>query len=214
MAQRVYGQYCGFARALEMVGERWALMIVRDLLVGPKRFSDLQRGLPGIPTNILTARLKEMEQAGIVHRRLLPRPAGSVVYELTPDGLELETAVFALGRWGAKRLGDPRDYETVTPDSLVMALRTTFIPKAAKGVNVSYEFHAGDVVWHAKIKNGKLEAEPGPLPDADAVIEAGPGLRILMAREMTPSEALKAGVVKLRHGRKDLLDLFASLFEI
>ncbi len=213
MAQRVYGQYCGFARALELIGERWALMIVRDLLVGPKRFSDLQRGLRGIPTNILTARLKEMEQAGIVQRRLLPRPAGSVVYELTADGLDLEDAVFAIGRWGAKRLGDPRDYETVTQDSLVMALRTTFVPKAAKGVNVSYEFRAGDILLHAKIKNGKLEAQPGPLPGADAIVEAGPGLRLLMAREMTPSEALKAGVVKL-HGRKDLLDLFVALFAI
>lgn len=213
MAQRVYGQYCGFARALELVGERWALMIVRDLLVNPKRFSDIQRGLPGIPTNILTTRLKEMEQAGIVSRRLLPRPAGSVVYELTPDGRELEPAVYALGRWGAKRLGKPREDETVTPDSLTMALRTTFQPKAAKGVNVSYEFRAGDVVWHAKIKNGKLEAAPGPLPGADAVVEAGPGLRPLMAREMTPSEALKSGVVKL-HGRKELLDLFVTLFQI
>jgi DNA-binding HxlR family transcriptional regulator len=214
VAQRVYGQYCGFARALELVGERWALMIVRDLLVGPKRFSDLQRGLPGIPTNILTARLKEMEQAGIVHRRLLPRPAGSVVYELTPDGMELEAAVYALGRWGAKRLGDPRDYETVTPDSLVMALRTTFQPKAAKGVTVSYELRAGDIVWHAKIKNGKLDADTGPLPGADAIIEAGPGLRVLMARELTPSEAVKAGLVKQLHGRRELLDLFVSLFAI
>ena len=213
VAQRVYGQYCGFARALETIGERWALMIVRDLMVGPKRFSDLQRGLVGIPSNILTARLKEMEQSGIVRRRLLPRPAGSVVYELTSDGLELESAVYALGRWGAKRLGDPRDYETVTPDSLVMALRTTFQPKAAKGVNVSYEFRAGDVVWYAKVKGGKLEAEPGPLPDADAVIEGGPILRPLMAREITPGEALKSGAVKVR-GRKELLDLFVELFRI
>lgn len=188
-------------------------MIVRDLLVGPRRFSDLQRGLPGIPTNILTARLKEMEQAGIVSRRLLPRPAGSVVYELTADGQELEAAVFALGRWGAKRLGDPRNYETVTQDSLVMALRSTFQPKAAKGVNASYEFRAGDVVWHATIENGKLDAEPGPLPNADAVIEGGPALRTLMAREVTPREALKSGAVKLR-GRKELLDLFVELFRI
>lgn len=86
----------------------------------------------------------------------------------------------------------------MTPDSLAI---------------VNYEFRAGDVVWHTKIKSGKLEAEPGPLPDADAVIEAGPGLRLLMAREMTPSEALKAGVVRV-HGRKDLLDLFVSLFRI
>ncbi|HEU5481442.1 MAG TPA: helix-turn-helix domain-containing protein, partial [Candidatus Tumulicola sp.] len=131
MSKRTYGQYCGFARALELVGERWALMIVRDLLVEPKRFSDLQRGLPGIPTNILTARLKELEQSDIVRRRLLPRPSGAVVYELTETGRGLEAPVHALGAWGAKLLGDPRSHEIVTPDSLVTALRTTFQPAAA-----------------------------------------------------------------------------------
>lgn len=79
MSRRVYGQYCGFARALEVVGERWALLIVRDLLVSPRRFTELHRGLAGIPTNVLTARLKELEEAGVVRRRLLPRPASSVL---------------------------------------------------------------------------------------------------------------------------------------
>src|SRR4030088_766323 len=102
---RPYGQYCGFARALEVVGERWALLIVRDLLIGPKRFTDLLRGLPGIPSNVLTARLKELEDAGVVRRRVLARPARAVVYELTEYGLELDAAVVELGRWGAKNLG-------------------------------------------------------------------------------------------------------------
>ena len=93
MVNRTYGQYCGLARALEIIGERWALLIVRDLLVGPRRFSDLRRGLTRIPSNILTARLKEMEQAGVVERRVLPRPAGSVVYELTGHGRGLEDPV-------------------------------------------------------------------------------------------------------------------------
>ncbi|HEV2643341.1 MAG TPA: helix-turn-helix domain-containing protein, partial [Candidatus Elarobacter sp.] len=87
MTTRAYGQYCGFARALEVVGERWALLVVRDLLVGPKRFTDLLNGLPGIPSNILTARLKELENAGVARRRVLPRPARAVVYELTEYGL-------------------------------------------------------------------------------------------------------------------------------
>lgn len=213
MAKRVYGQYCGFARALELVGERWALMIVRDLIVGPKRFSDLQRGLPGIPTNILTARLKEMEEAGLVDRSVRPRPSGAVVYHLTPDGMELESTVYALGRWGAKRLGDPRDNETVTPDSLTMALLTTFQPKAAKGKNVSYELHVGDIVLHAVVKNGTIEAAPGPLPEADVAIETGPALRPLMAREITPREALKMGTAIAR-GPKNALDQFVEFFRI
>ena len=99
MSRRAYGQYCGFARALELVGERWALLIVRDLLVGPRRFTDLRHGLPRIPTNVLAERLKELEEAGIVQRRVLPRPQSAVVYELTPYGANLEESVMALGRW-------------------------------------------------------------------------------------------------------------------
>src|SRR5580704_6846456 len=133
MANRTYGQYCGLARAAEMIGERWGLLIVRDLVVEPKRFTDLQRGLPGIPSNVLASRLKELEQAGVVRRRVLPRPSGSVVYELTEYGKELEEIVMAFGRWGAKSLGDPRPDETVTVDSMVMALRSTFRTAAATG---------------------------------------------------------------------------------
>src|ERR1700730_10133410 len=102
MSMRAYGQYCGLARALEIVGERWAILVIRDLLVGPKRFTDLHRGLPGIPTNVLTARLNELEEAGVIRRRALPRPERSVVYELTEYGSELDEVVVRLGLWGAK----------------------------------------------------------------------------------------------------------------
>src|ERR1700736_888902 len=128
MRTRAYGQFCGLARALEIVGERWAMLIVRDLLVSPKRFTDLHRGFPRIPTNVLASRLKELETAGVVRRRLLPRPAGSIIYELTEYGAELEDTVVHLGRWGAKSLGDPRCEEIITADSLVMAMRSTFRP--------------------------------------------------------------------------------------
>src|SRR5215207_6969550 len=99
MSNRTFGQYCGLARALELVGERWALLVVRDLVLGPKRFTDLRRGLPRIPTNVLSARLRELEEAGVVRRRVLPRPASSVVYELTEYGRELDEVVLPLGRW-------------------------------------------------------------------------------------------------------------------
>src|SRR5260370_5437408 len=151
MTMRTYGQYCGFARALEIVGERWALLVVRDLLVGPKRFTDLLRGLAGIPTNVLTTRLKELEQAGIIQRRVLPRPASSIIYELTPYGLELEDIVVRLGLWGAKTLAEPRNGEVVTVDSLIMALRSTFRSEAARGVHAGFELRAGDIVIHARV---------------------------------------------------------------
>src|SRR5215468_10514447 len=108
MSKRAYGQFCGLAHALELVGERWALLIVRDLLVAPKRYTDLRRGLPRIPTNILSARLKSLEQADVVRRRIMPRPEGSIVYELTEYGRGLEDIVLSLGRWGALSLGEPR----------------------------------------------------------------------------------------------------------
>lgn len=213
MVQRTYGQYCGLARALELVGERWALMVVRDLLVEPKRFTDLHRGLPGIPTNILTARLKELEAAGVVQRRVLPRPAGSVVYELTAFGYELDEAVKHLARWGAKALGPGEPGEIVTPDSLIMALRTTFQEKAARNVRAGYELRAGEIVIHAKVSNGKLHVGEGPLADADMTIEAGPGMRALMAHEVTPKEAIRSGSIHVK-GRTEYLERFADLFQI
>jgi DNA-binding HxlR family transcriptional regulator len=213
MALRAYGQYCGFARAVEMVGERWAFLILRDLLVGAKRFTDLQRGLPGIPTNILTARLKELESAGVVRRRVLPRPERGVVYELTEYGLELEDIVVQLGRWGAKSLGEPRPGEIVTVDSLVMAMRSTFRREAALELHAGYELHFGDIVIHARIDDGSLEAGEGPLPEPDLIIETGPALKALMAGEMSPAEALQNGAVHVT-GDVRLLDRFVEIFRI
>lgn len=214
MASRVYGQYCGFARALEIVGERWAMLVVRDLLVGPKRFSDLQRGLPGIPSNILTARLKELESAEVVQRRAMPRvEGGGVAYELTPYGKELDEAVVALGRWGAKRLGEPRSEEIVTEDSMCMALHTTFRPEAAGRTHASYQLEIGPVVVHAIVRNGSVSVGKGALPKPDLVIEAGPGVRAIMAQEIGPEAALKSKLVRIRGDRKHF-ERFAKMFRI
>jgi DNA-binding HxlR family transcriptional regulator len=210
---RAYGQYCGFARALEVVGERWALLVVRDLLVGPKRFTDLLRGLPGIPSNVLTARLKELENAGVVRRRVLPLPARAVVYELTAYGLELEAVVVELGRWGAKNLGDPRPDETITVDSLVTALRTTFHPAAARGLRAGYELRVGEIVLHARVARGRVAVAEGPLPGADLTIDAGPGIRALMAGEVSPTDAVENGIVRIT-GKAELLTRFAQIFRI
>lgn len=213
MSLRAYGQYCGFARALEVVGERWAMLIVRDLLVGPKRFTDLHRGLPGIPTNVLTARLKELEQAGVIHRKLLPRPAGSIIYELTAYGLELEDTVVALGVWGAKSLGEPRREEIVTADSLVMAMRTTFRPEAARGTHASYEFRFGEIVIHMRIDGAKLKVAQGPLPGADLIVEAGTGLKALLTGDMSAEAAIANGTVRIT-GDPGLLTRFTEMFRI
>lgn len=213
VSNRAYGQYCGFARAMEVVGERWAFLIVRDLLVGPKRFTDLQRGLAGIPSNVLTARLKELELAGVVARRLQPRPARGVAYELTAYGAELEDVVVHLGRWGARAMGDPRAGETITVDSLIMALRSTFRPEAARKFRAGYEVRAGEIVLHARIDDGAIDVAAGRLPHPDLVLEAGPGMKLLMSREMTPAEAIAGGSVRII-GDPKLLDRFVEMFRI
>ncbi|WP_449061034.1 winged helix-turn-helix transcriptional regulator [Planomonospora algeriensis] len=213
MAKREFGQYCGLARAVEIVGERWALLIIRDLLVGPRRYTDLRNGLPKIPTNILSARLKEMEAAGVVHRRVLPRPDGSVVYELTEYGRDLEEAVMHLSRWGARSLGEPRPGEIVTGASMVLAMRNTFRPEAAAGLTARYEVRMGGTVFHVRVSDGALSAGEGPLPDADLVIETGMAIKALMAKEITPAEAVATGAVRIE-GDPALLERFAEAFAI
>lgn len=213
MAKRNYGQHCGMAHAVDLVGERWALLIVRDLLVGPRRFTDLKRGLPRIPTNILTARLKELEEAGIVERRLLPRPENSVVYALSEYGADLEDVVLALGRWGARTLGEPGPEDVVTPSSLIMALRTTFQPAAARKLTASYEIRAGEIVLNLSVENGALRVDEGPAPAPDLVIETGPQIRSVMAGELTAAQAVDSGLVRIS-GDPALFDRFAEAFAI
>jgi DNA-binding HxlR family transcriptional regulator len=209
MTTKTYGQYCGVARALELVGERWALLIVRDLLVGPKRYTDLRAGLPKIPTNVLATRLKELEQAGLVVRRVQPRPSGAIVYELTEYGADLDEVVLALGRWGARSLGELRPGEIVTADILVMALRSTFQPGKVKA---AYELRFGELVIHAIVDGEDLTVELGPLADA-TVLEAFAPIGPLLTGAIDGAEALKTKLMKTSGTAKDL-DRFARLFRI
>lgn len=218
MRQRAFGQYCGLARALEIVGERWALLIVRDLLVRPRRYTDLREGLPGIPTNVLSVRLKELQRAGVVERRLLPPPERAVVYALTDSGRALDDAVLRLARWGAARLDDPRPGEVVTADSLVMALRATFRPEATATVSAIWEIHAGDIVLYARVADGELHAGVGPSPDKpDLVITTAPTgpppLKALMTGELSAEAAVSGGLVNIT-GRARLLPTFVDIFRI
>ncbi len=213
MTRRTYGQYCGFARAAEAIGERWALMILRDLLVGAKRFGELHRGLPGIPSNILTARLKELEDSGIVERRPVPRPGKGVAYELTDTGRLLEEPIAALGRWGARQMGDPRPGEIITEDSIASALRSTFRPEAAGKGSVTYALRLGEIEVHARVANGKVAVGRGPADKPDLVIESGPAIRMLLAGEISPKQALERRLVRLT-GDPKLFDRFVKIFRI
>jgi DNA-binding HxlR family transcriptional regulator len=213
MPRRAYGQFCGLVRALELVGERWALIIIRDLLVGPRRFSDLRRGLPRIPTNVLSQRLKELEAAGVVRRRILPRPGMGVVYELTDYGNDLEDVVLRLGVWGARSMTMPRPNDVVTPDSLVIAMRACFQPEVARGQSVHYALCVGPIALSVHVADGRLAVAQGMPKDADAIIETGPAIRALMAGELAPEQALADGQVQLT-GDPKLLQRFVELFTI
>jgi DNA-binding HxlR family transcriptional regulator len=208
---RTYGDRCGVARALDLVGERWALLVVRELLLGPKRFTDLREGLPHISPDVLSQRLRELERDGIVRRRRLAPPAGSRVYELTRRGSELEPVVLALGRWGSAApfpAGDAR----MGVDSTMIALKTLFDPGTAGELEASYELRFGDHRFHARVARGRLELARGEAGAPDAIIETDPGtMSMVLWHDRPLAEALRAGEVELegdRHAVRRFLELF------
>src|SRR5438270_4362488 len=126
MPKRSYGQFEGLANALDAIGERWTLLLVRELLLGPRRYKDLLEGLPGIGTNLLARRLKELQGAGVIEKRTLPAPAGSSVYELTERGRGLEPALVALAGWGLVAMEEPSRTDVLRPAWAVLAFRSMF----------------------------------------------------------------------------------------
>jgi DNA-binding HxlR family transcriptional regulator len=219
VAARDYGQYGGITQALELVGERWALLIIRDLLVGPRRYGELAAGLPRIPTNVLAARLKELQAAGVIRRA--PR-SRVIVYELTEYGRELEPVVIALGAWGFKAMGDPRDEQIITPDSLTMDLRTAFRPDVAASLpptayaarlDGGSESGAEPSGLLIRVDGSSLDVrrEGGPV---DLSFAAGAGLHRLISGELRADRAIATGAIEVLDGPRGLLDRFAETFRI
>ncbi|MFC5064541.1 winged helix-turn-helix transcriptional regulator [Actinomycetospora atypica] len=211
MAPREYGQYDGITRAMELVGERWALLIVRDLLVGPRRYGELAAGLPRIPSNVLAARLKELQAAGVLRRA--PR-SRVVIYELTPYGRELEPVVLALGAWGFKAMGDPREEQILSPDAMTISLRTAFRPQVAATLPATaYAAHVGPAELRIQVDGPTLDVtrEDGP---ADLAFATGPGIHRLLTGELAPARAIETGVVEVLRGPGDLLGRFAETFHL
>jgi len=164
---RRYSDGCAIATALDHVGERWALLVVRELLLGPKRFTDLQDGLPGAGSKVLAQRLRELESAGVVRRRTLPPPASSHVYQLTEWGAQLDAIVVALGRWGAHAPEQPTDH--VGADSAMIKLRSFFSPRPERPWTATYELRLGRYRFTARVADGHLvevsRGEPHDRPD-------------------------------------------------
>lgn len=191
MAKR-YRHYCAVARALDMVGERWTLLVVRQLLPGARRFNQLLDGLPGIGTNVLSDRLKELENRGLVQRRL---DGG---YALTPLGQELELVISALARWGMNFLDEPDPEDAYRPEWLLTGLRGTFDPAAAAGLHETYEIRVDDFVFHATVEDGTLDLVEGPArePTLVANLDAGTLLTLGTGR-LSAREAVRIGAVHL-----------------
>ncbi len=211
MAARDYGQYSGITQALELVGERWAMLIVRDLLVGPRRYGELAAGLPRIPTNILAARLKELQAAGVIRRA--PR-SRVIVYELTPYGRELEPVVLALGAWGFKAMGDPREEQVITPDSMTIDLRTAFRPDVAAALPATaYAARFGPDQLFIRVDGPALDVSRGE-GAVDLSFAAGPGIHRLISGQLAADRAIVSGAVEVLEGDGHLLGRFAHTFHL
>jgi DNA-binding HxlR family transcriptional regulator len=215
--KRSYDDPCGVARALGVIGERWALLVIRELVYGPKRFSDLSRGLPGISQNVLAQRLRELEAAGVLHRVRLGPPAATSGYELTERGTKLERVLLSLGEWG-RHLPMPESMPQeaqLSVDALVLALRTAFEPEAAGDLRMRCELRIGDDRFfvdiaedgfHAARGSGLTAFAPGRPGAPDAVLTAAdPGpVRALAFAGRPLADAEQAGEVDVAGDRAAL----------
>jgi DNA-binding HxlR family transcriptional regulator len=210
---RTYADGCAAAHALDLVGERWALLVVRELLLGPKRFTDLRLGLPHASPNVLAQRLRDLGAAGVVRRGKLPPPAASRIYELTEWGQDLEPVIIALGKWGVRSPSKPPDAE-LGVDSLILSFRTMFDPERAAGFDATYEFRLGEACFRAEIAEGQLEIERGTAEAPDATVEAEAGtLAALVYDDLELDDALSSGDLRIE-GDGEAVERFLTLFPL
>jgi DNA-binding HxlR family transcriptional regulator/putative sterol carrier protein len=191
-----YQQYCALARALDVAGDRWTLLIVRELVPGPRRFTDLLEGLPGVSRNLLTERLRALERDGVVARRELPAPAARLVYELTTDGRDLADAMVPLIRWGAMRLGDRSSGESFRPRWSTVGMAGLADRDAAKGVRESYQYVVGDLAFHFTVDDGSIEVHDGHAREPAVVVTTDEETYAdLASGKTTVPSALSAGTL-------------------
>jgi DNA-binding HxlR family transcriptional regulator len=210
---RTYDDGCAAAHALDLVGERWALLVVRELLLGPKRFTDLRSGLPHASPNVLAQRLRDLEAVGIVRRGKLPPPAASKIYELTEWGRDLEPVIIALGRWGVRSPTKPPDAE-LGIDSLILSFRTMFDPDRAEGLDAVYEFRLGEDRFRAEVAEGRLEIERGTAEQPDATVETDAGtLAALVYDDLELDDTLSSGDLNIK-GDRAAVESFLVLFPL
>ena len=203
MTTRSYNQLCGLAYALDVIGERWTILIIRELIPGPRRFTDLVQGLPGISTNLLTERLKGLEQQGVIARRVLPPPAASIVYELTALGQALEPTLLTLGKWGSQFVPESMEADRVLRlGSYALTPKTFFRPELAQGIDETYALYVGDEMQRVRIANGNISVEQrdpqSASPQADVALYAEVPIYLgLLTGQIELEAALAEGLVRV-----------------
>jgi DNA-binding HxlR family transcriptional regulator len=209
---RRYGQYCPVAKSLDILGERWTLLIVRNLMMGPQRYTDLREALPGLATDLLTARLRTLEEAGYVARRQLPRPAKVTVYELTPAGQRIAIVVLELGRIGLARLGPPADDDLVTSDALVLSLRPSFRPEVAGDAEESYGVELDGESYFVNVHPGWAETGRGTASNPQLTLTTTTRTFAALISGASDARAvLSAGDLEIEGSRR-ALDRFLAIF--
>jgi len=200
MAARSYGQMCSVARALDVLGERWTLLVVRELLLGPKRFTDLLRALPAMGTNRLSDRLTKLQEAGVVAHGRLPPPAGVQVYELTASGELLRPAIYCLGAWG-RELAPSTDVDlgSVRAELIALGLAGVSPPELTLGIEETYEFRVGAEHFHVAVEDGTATTSTGPVPGgADLTVDCDLQTFLsLTAGRTTAEKAVRSGAVQI-----------------
>ena len=212
--RRSYDQYCAVAKTLDVIGERWTFLILRDLVhLGPRRFSDLRDALPGIGANLLTERLRHLEREGLVRRRRLRSPGRGVVYELTELGAGLERTILELGRWGGSFMRERGERDAFFPSGHISAIRATFRGDDARGVRARYEFRVDGESFHVEVDDGAVAAGLGEATGTDLVIVTDLATSIdLMLRRTKPRDAIRSGAVAINGSLEDFeqaIDLLA-----
>lgn len=213
VGRRKYEDGCAIAQALDVIGERWALLVVRELVLGPKRFTDLLDGLHGASSDVLTQRLRDLSDAGVVRRRRLGPPAAAWVYELTEWGAELEDIILELAQWVHKSPLMRYDLP-LGPDSLMLSLKTRFHPPAATGLSASIGLSFGEANFVIRVADGHLEMVRGDADNPDLVLDTDEAtLLSLLNPEGSIDDAISTGTLRLT-GDKALADRFRQLFPV
>jgi DNA-binding HxlR family transcriptional regulator len=213
MSKRSYNQTCSVAGALDILGERWTLLVVRELLSGPKRYNDLLDGLSGIGTNLLAERLRALAGDGLITQRKLPRPAGVTVYELTEAGRALEPALLELVRWGMRHRRRVKKSAVYRATWTAVAMRAFFRPERAKDLKLACEFRVGDEMFHARVRDGELDTAAGPASEPDVRVTTTPAVFRRFEAGEDPKTLEKTGKWDVE-GSKSALTKFAGLFEV